>query len=165
MTKFIIMTGLLAVVLGVRAAEPLKVLYVTGGCCHDYNRQKDIIPAGIKARANAEFTVVHAGGSGTRFQGITNSLYQKADWAKGYDAVIHNECFADDQDLAYIERVLKPHREGVGAIVMHCTMHTFRALKTDQFRGFLGVASFGHGPQHPLDVMVVKGDHPVMSGF
>ncbi|WCJ58785.1 ThuA domain-containing protein [Fontisphaera persica] len=150
---------------GLGAAEPLKALYITGGCCHDYQRQKEIIPAGVKQRANVEFTVVHAGGNGTRYQGIENSLYQKPDWAKGYDVVIHNECFADDQDLEYVERVLKPHREGVPAVVVHCTMHTFRALKTNVFREFLGVSSFGHGPQHPLDVQLVKPDHPILRGF
>lgn len=44
-------------------------------------------------------------------------------------------------------------------------MHTFRAIKTDEFREFLGVSSFGHGPQHPLDVKVVKPNHPIMKGF
>jgi type 1 glutamine amidotransferase len=155
--------GLLAGTL--TAAEPLKALYITGGCCHDYNSEKVIIPAGIKARANVEFTVVQAGGGGTRYQGIENSLYQKADWAKGYDVVIHNECFADDADMEYVNKVLAPHRDGVPAVVMHCTMHTFRALKTNVFREFLGVTSMGHGPQHPLDVKVVKADHAIMKGF
>lgn len=165
MTRFYGLLLCAASVWWAAAAEPLKVLYITGGCCHDYQRQKEIIPAGVRQRANAEFTVVHAGGNGTRYQGIENSLYQNPDWAKGYDLVIHNECFADDQDLEYVERVLKPHREGLPAVVVHCTMHTFRALKTNSFREFLGVASFGHGPQHPLDVKVVQGAHPILQGF
>lgn len=148
-----------------QAAQPLRALYVTGGCCHDYNSEKEIITKGVSTRANVEWVIIHAGGSGTKFQGIEKSLYQNPDWAKGFDIVVHNECFADDADLDYVERVLAPHRAGTPAIVVHCTMHTFRALKTNSFREFLGVSSFGHGPQHPLDVKLVKADHPIMAGF
>jgi type 1 glutamine amidotransferase len=61
--------------------------------------------------------------------------------------------------------VLAPHRAGTPAIVIHCEMHTFRDFKPDNFREFLGVRSTHHGPQHPLDVKVVKADHPIMAGF
>lgn len=145
--------------------NPLRVLYVTGGCCHDYENEKKIISEGVSARANVEWVIVQAGGAGTKFQGITNSLYQNPDWANGFDLVVHNECFADDADLTYIEKVLAPHRAGTPAVVIHCTMHTFRALKTNVFREFLGVTSMGHGPQHPLDVKVLQPDHPIMKGF
>ena len=39
--------------------KPLKALLVTGGCCHDYTAQKKIIPEGVSARANVEWTIVH----------------------------------------------------------------------------------------------------------
>ncbi len=32
--------------------KPLKALLITGGCCHDYKTQKDILKTGIEARAN-----------------------------------------------------------------------------------------------------------------
>src|SRR5947209_4914374 len=34
------------------APKPLKVLLITGGCCHDYATQKDILKKGITERAN-----------------------------------------------------------------------------------------------------------------
>jgi type 1 glutamine amidotransferase len=151
--------------LGAESVRPLRALYITGGCCHDYTAQKKIITEGISARANIEWVIIHAGGTGTRFKDIENSPYQNPDWARGFDVVVHNECFADDADPGYVERVLAPHRAGTPAVVLHCTMHTFRALKTDQFRQFLGVTSPGHGPQHPLDVTVLRPDHPIMQGF
>jgi type 1 glutamine amidotransferase len=157
-----------AIALPSRAAEapkPLRALYVTGGCCHDYESEKKIVTEGVSARARVEWVIVHAGGSGTKFKGIEQSLYQNPDWAQGFDVVVHNECFADDTDLAYVEKVLAPHRAGTPAVVVHCTMHTFRALKTNVFREFLGVTSMGHGPQHPLDVKVLQPAHPVMKGF
>ncbi|MEI7729436.1 MAG: ThuA domain-containing protein [Verrucomicrobiota bacterium] len=156
-----------AVTLAVSAqaqTKPLKALLLTGGCCHDYKNQKEIISKGISARANVEWTIVLEEG-GTTHKDIANSTYNKPDWAKGYDIIVHNECFASDTDPAYIEKALAPHRDGVPGIILHCQMHTFRDYKEDKYREFLGVTSKRHGPQHPLDVKVVKADHPIMAGF
>ena len=98
--------------------------------------------------------------NGTKRQKIEESIYQNPDWAKGYDIVVHNECFADDTNMVYIEKVLAPHRNGNAAVVLHCTMHTFRALKTNAFREFLGVTSVRHGPQHPCDVKISSRSMP-----
>src|SRR2546423_1352143 len=46
----------------VRAAEPIKALMITGGCCHDYEQQKKILSEGISARANVTWTIIHEGG-------------------------------------------------------------------------------------------------------
>lgn len=142
--------------------KPLRALYITGGCCHDYNQQKVIIPEGISARANVVWTVVQEGGTTTNHK---VSIYENKDWAKDYDVIVHNECFADVADPAFIENVLAPHREGKPAVVIHCSMHTFRALKANDWREFLGVTSTHHGPQHPLDITRLNADHPVMKGF
>ncbi len=147
------------------SVKPIRALYVTGGCCHDYEHQKQILSEGVSARANVEWTIVEEGGSGTKHVPFEQSIYQNPDWAKGYDIVVHNECFSDDNDPGYIERFLKPHREGLPAVVIHCSMHTFRALNNDNYRDFLGVKTTHHGPQHPLDVKVLAPQNPVMKGF
>jgi hypothetical protein len=49
-------------------------------------------------------------------------LYDRADWAKGYDLVIHNECFADTKDPEYIRRITAAHYKGVNAVVIHCAI-------------------------------------------
>lgn len=147
---------------GAQEVKPLKALLLTGGCCHDYTNQKRIISEGVSARANVQWTLVQDPNNGTRGSGI---LYSNENWAAGYDIVVHHECYADDADPAYIEKALKPHRDGVPAVVFHCQMHTFRALKTNSYREFLGLSSFGHGPQQPLDVKVLQPEHPVMKGF
>jgi uncharacterized protein len=153
-----------AAVISASAADekPLRALLVTGGCCHDYNRQKVIIPDGVSERANVEWTVVQEGGTSTKHR---VSIYEKPDWAANYDVVVHNECFADVADAEFIENVLKPHREGKGAVVIHCTMHTFRALKENSWREFLGVTSTRHGPQHPLEVKNLQPTNPIMKEF
>ena len=144
-----------------RLAAPSPLL-VTGGCCHDYTNQKKILSEGVSARANVEWTIVHEGGSSTNHK---VSIYNDPKWADGYDVVVHNECFADVSDPAFIKNVTDAHKNGVAAIVVHCTMHTFRDLKSDDYREFLGVTTRSHGPQQPLDVKNLKADHPIMKGF
>ena len=39
--------------------KPLKVLLITGGCCHDYAKQKDILKKGIEARANVVVDIIY----------------------------------------------------------------------------------------------------------
>jgi hypothetical protein len=65
--------------------KPIKALLVTGGCCHDYERQKLILTQGISARADVEWTIVHQGGSTTNTK---IPLYENPDWAKGFDVVV-----------------------------------------------------------------------------
>ena len=49
----ILLLGVLSAVT-VQAAEPLKALLITGGCCHDYAKQKLIISQGVSKRANVD---------------------------------------------------------------------------------------------------------------
>ncbi|MBM79632.1 MAG: heme-binding domain-containing protein [Planctomycetaceae bacterium] len=141
--------------------QPIRALLVTGGCCHDYARQKLILTKGISARANVVWTVAHQGGSGTS---VKIPLYENPDWAKGFDIVVHNECFAGIRDKAWVDRILKPHREGTPAILIHCAMHCYRT-GDDQWFEFVGMQSPGHGPHYSFTVKNKKPDHPIMQGF
>lgn len=143
-------------------SRPLRALLISGGCCHDYPGQDKIISAGISARANVEWTVVRdEGENGTKHK---ISVYQKNDWASGYDIVVHNECFADEKELDWLERIVKPHRDGVPAVVIHCAMHCYRAPTNEWFR-FVGVTSHGHGSHFAYPMTNVKPEHPIMKGF
>jgi uncharacterized protein len=145
-----------------RAAQPLRALMITGGCCHDYENQKRILSEGISARANVTWTIVHEGGD-TRTHRI--SIYEKADWAKGYDVVVHNECFGQVEDVAFVERIAKPHFDGVPAVMLHCSAHSYRMAKTDEWRKAIGQTSMSHEKRRDLDVVNLKPEHPVMKGF
>ncbi len=59
--------------------KPLRVMIITGGCCHDYGKQQTILKEGIEARTYAEVTLVHNEdrSSKARFE-----IYEKEDWAK-----------------------------------------------------------------------------------
>ncbi len=38
---------------------PLRVLLITGGCCHDYATQKDLLKKGLESRAHVTVDQVH----------------------------------------------------------------------------------------------------------
>ena len=94
--------------------KPIRALLVAGGCCHDYKHQKDILTQGISARANVEWVIAYDPDGSTSH---LNPVYEKDDWAKGFDVIVHDECSADVKDLKAIDRILKPHREGLPAVV------------------------------------------------
>lgn len=147
-------------------AKPLKVLMVCGGCCHDYENQKRILAEGLSARANVEFTIVHEEGpEGKKDKNHRISIYEKEDWAKGYDLVLHNECFGAIEDVAFVERIAKPHKDGVPAVVLHCSAHSYRAAKTDEWRKVIGQKSMSHEKNRDLLVKNTAPEHPVMKGF
>lgn len=145
-----------------KGVKPLRALMISGGCCHDYARQQVILSEAISARARVEWTFVY---EETTAKDHRVSVYEKPDWAKGYDVIVHNECFSGVTDPAFIENVLAAHRNGTAAIVIHCAMHTFRDLKTDQWREFLGVTSPRHGKQQPLEVKNLEPKDLVMKTF
>ena len=141
--------------------RPIQALLVTGGCCHDYDRQKLILSRGVSARANVVWTIARQGGSTTNAK---IPLYQDRDWSKGFDVVVHNECFASVKDKEFVANILRPHREGLPALLIHCAMHCYRT-GDDQWFEFVGVQSPGHGPHYSFTVDNMKPAHPIMKGF
>lgn len=146
---------------GAEAPKPLKVLLVTGGCCHDYTAQKEILKKGIEARAHVTVESVHSADTSTRAR---FEMYEKADWAKGYDVVIHDECSADVKEMKYVENILAGHKRGVAAVNLHCAMHSYRTGTDDWFK-FVGIQSTGHGPQKPIELSIVAPEHPAVKGL
>ena len=142
--------------------KPLKVLIITGGCCHDYKFQSAAMVGGIGQLTKAEFTVVNEGGKRTMGK---IALYDDPEWAKPYDCVIHNECFASTTDADYIRKITSAHKGGAPAVVVHCAMHTYRDAKIDDWREFLGVSSLRHDHQSNYPVKVEAADHAVMKDF
>jgi len=144
-------------------AAKIKVLLITGGCCHDYAFQSEALQTAAKDRGVAiDWTVVNDGGTGTS---AMIDLYKDPNWAKGYDVVVHNECFAATTDEKYIRSITKAHFEGANAVVIHCAMHTYRDAKIDDWRKMLGVTSRRHEHQSRYPVKNSKADHPIMKDF
>ena len=147
--------------LSAEAPKPLRALLIVGGCCHDYTAQKIILADGLKERAHMEVDVVQQGGDTTDTK---IPLYENVDWAKGYDVIIHDECFSDVKDQAWMDRVLAPHKSGLPAVVIHCAMHCYRS-GTDEWFKFTGVTTRGHGAHYPHEVLNRDAAHPIMQKF
>lgn len=146
---------------GAAPPRPLKALLVTGGCCHDYPAQKEILKKGLEQRAYIDVEVVYQGGTATDSK---IELYSDPDWAQGFDVVLHDECFAAVNDNAWTQGILKPHRAGLPGVVLHCAMHCYRDGTTDWFE-FCGVTSHRHGAHYPHEVLTRDAEHPIMRGW
>jgi type 1 glutamine amidotransferase len=142
--------------------KPLRALLITDGCCHNYPLQTQQLTNAVAKLAAVEWNIVMEGGNGTRAQ---ISLYDNPDWAKGFDVVVHNECFADTRDHEYIRKITAAHKSGTPAIVIHCAMHTYRAADIDDWREFLGVTSRRHEHESRYPVKLVAADHPILKGM
>src|SRR5579863_1348873 len=160
--------GFTGTALSAAAAEepkPIRALLVLGGCCHDYKEQQHILTKGVSARANVQWAVSYDPDTGTKH---LNPWYEKDDWAKGFDVVVHDECCSDVNDIKIVEKILKPHREGLPAVILHCGMHSYRTEgypKSTPWFDFTGVASTGHGPQVPIQISFVDHESPITKGF
>ena len=154
------------------SAKPLKALLITGGCCHDYLHQKDILKQGIEARANVIVDVIYSADDTTH---PALPIYGRPDYAKGYDVVIHDECAADIKDPAIIQGVLKPHQDGIPGVNLHCAMHCYRfgnfskpvpaGAENARWYEYLGLQSSGHGPQQPIAIRFTAPDHAITKGL
>ena len=156
-------------------AKPLKVLLVTGGGFHDYDKQHLILAAGINARANIEVILAHSIRTRRTKTQVKWDMYQNKDWAKGYDVVIHDECSADVTDPEYVGHIIAAHRDGMPAVNLHCAMHCYRwgnfkepvAAGADNSHWYemIGLQSTAHGPQEPIAIDFVDKASPIVKGM
>jgi type 1 glutamine amidotransferase len=140
---------------------PLRALLVTGGCCHDYKLQSETLTEGITRRARVDWTVVR----GDDRRETMLDLYRDRDWSRGYDVIVHNECFGAVKDVEFVENIARPHFEGLPGVVLHCSMHSYRAAATDRWRECIGVTTRQHEKARPLEVKVSERAHPILASF
>ena len=151
---------------------PLKVLLLTGGCCHDYKVQKDILKTGLQERANLVVDQIHVDDGSTK---PPLPIYGNPEYAKGYDLVIHDECAAEISDPVIIQGVLKPHKDGIPAVNLHCAMHCYRfgnygspvkpGAENAAWYEYLGLQSTGHGAQIPIAITFIDPTNPITKGL
>lgn len=162
MRLLVLFTLVFSVALHAQESKPIRALMVAGGCCHDYENQKNIVAEGISARAKVEWVIVQE----SKDRGHKNSAYDGDDWAKDFDIVVHNECYGGVTDEALIAKIAKAHADGLPGVALHCSMHSYRAAKNaDLWRAFLGVTSTSHEKHRPVAVKNLAPKHPIMTGF
>jgi type 1 glutamine amidotransferase len=150
------------------AAKPIRVLLVCGGCCHDYAKQKDILAKGLAERANVDVTISYYDIKENKGKEKLNPVYENADWSKDFDVVIHDECDATVKDETAIANILKPHKDGLPGVVLHCGMHSYRSAgfpKATPWFEFTGLVSTGHGKQLPIELTFLDKESPITKGM
>jgi hypothetical protein len=173
--RALILGGTLAMAASLPAQDspkPLRALLITGGCCHDYEQQKDILKHGLEERANVIVDIIYSADGNTR---PALPIYGHPDYAKGYDVVIHDECAADISDPKIVQGVLQPHQDGIPGVNLHCAMHCYRfgdftkPLPADapnaHWYEYLGLQSSGHGPQEPIAISFTDRTNAVTIGL
>ena len=154
------------------AVKPLRVLIVSGGCCHDYAQQHLILAEGLSARANVEVTQAFNPDKTTK---CAFELYKNKDWAKEFDVIIHDECSSDVTDPEYVGNIIAAHRNGTPGVNLHCAMHCYRwgnyrepvpaGADNSHWYEMIGLQSTGHGPQSPITISYVDTQSPIVKGF
>ena len=122
---------------------------------------------GVFAPRNIVWTIAYDPDSSTRHK---NPIYDRPDWAKDFDVVVHDECSSDVNDPKVIETILEPHKNGLPGVVLHCGMHSYRTEGWNKnvatpWMQFTGLISTGHGPQVPIAVKFLDKDHPIGAGL
>jgi hypothetical protein len=146
------------------AVPRVRALLISAGAFHNYLHQSTVLVRALSKSVPVDWTIAlqgSANGTRTRYP-----IYDRPDWATGYDIVIHNECSADVDDPEFIGRILSAHRDGrVPAMVIHCAMHSYRAAKVDDWREFLGVTTRAHTPQFRIPIKWTAPVDPIVAGL
>ena len=103
--------------------EPLQALYITdySNFWHDYESQKDHLMEGVSRHLSVEFDLVGKDPEDAL------ALMSAPDFGVGYDVIIYNICFAQDDDLERVNNIISQTRDlGVPAVLLHCAMHSFQ---------------------------------------
>ena len=148
-----------------RTAQVLKALFFTGGCCHDYGQQKNIIIEGIHERVPTQWEVFHE-----MDEKKSKAFLNQKGWAEPFDYVVYDQCYASEKDVQFIESITAVHEAGKPALALHCAMHSYHwnvPAKEGEIKAWpkmLGASSKGHGPRIPVTVSIVpeNAKHPVI---
>ena len=144
------------------APRPIRGLYVTGGGFHDFVAQEKIVPPTIAKQVRIDWTIDHTAGKSTE---VLIDRHKNADWAREFDVVLYNMSFSFVVDVPWIERLVAAHRDsGVGAVILHGAVHSYRRSETRAWGELMGAFSLRHDAQRPLTVETVAKDSPIMRG-
>ncbi len=133
------------------SAAPLKVLFITGGGYHDYQKLAPHLTSNLSQRVHATFDL--------RF-GLETLRDPK--FAEGYDAIVYDFCI-DDGEPASIENALNATRQGKPTVMIHCALHSFKTA--DEWRNCCGMVSRVHDPFQAFGTRKLDQRHPILQGF
>ena len=133
---------------------PLKVLFLTGGGYHDYQKLAPHLTTQLHERIAADFTVEF---------GL--KVLSDPKFADPYDAVIYDVC-DDEAPDAFLEHALQSVRGGKPAVMIHCAVHAFRrSPKISEWETCCGMRSKVHDPFGPFTVRRLDPESPITKQF
>ena len=103
--------------------------------------------------STSTWTIDHTAGTSTE---VLIERHKDTDWAKEFDVVLYNMSFSFVVDVPWIERLVAAHRDsGVGAVILHGAVHSYRRSETRAWGELMGAFSLRHDAQRPLTVETV----------
>jgi hypothetical protein len=132
----------------------MKALIITTqGVYHNYRQQTWILAHRIAEQANVRFDVSLS----------ETGRWQTTDYSEGYDVLIYNFCLANNTNADLIANMRRQTEQlGVPALVIHCSMHSFR--DTELWWPLLGLKTTAHEPLRPL-TLAKRAPHPITAGI
>lgn len=134
--------------------SPLKVLFLTGGGYHDYQKLAPFLTTNISQRINAKFDIA-----------FDLDRLKNENFAEGYDVIVHDFCF-DEIDQPLLDNALKATRSGKPTVLIHCAVHAFR--KSSQIReweNLCGMRSKVHDPYQSFVTEKISPENSITKNF
>jgi type 1 glutamine amidotransferase len=133
---------------------PLKVLLITGGGYHDYEKQVPYLTSQISKLVNVTFEV--------KF-GL--DVLRDPKFAESYDAVVYDVCDDEAADDV-LENALRATRNGKPTVMIHCAVHAFRrSPKIHEWETCCGMRSKVHDAYGPFAVTKLDESSPITKPF
>ena len=122
-----------------------KALYITSvGWFHDYQQQILDVRDALENSSIQQMDVL---------VGEVESLKSSEFW-QGYDLLIYNFCHAAHRDPKLIDNLIRPVKDGIPLMALHCSMHSFQF--SPSWHGFLGLKTLRHEHQRQFEVETVN---------
>ncbi len=131
------------------AAPKLKALWCTGGCCHDYKKHASLLTGEISKYASVGSKIVW---------GVEQ--FKDKDYARPYDVVVYDLCYGNEKDPEIIGNITRTIRDGKPTVIIHCSLHTFRAGDRESWCEAMGMTSVSHDRFRALGTKKAT-DHPI----
>ena len=136
------------------SSVPLRVLFLTGGGYHDYQKLAPHLTRELARRVRIEFEV--------RF-GLES--LKDPQFARGFDAVIYDIC-DDEVSDGILTNALNTVRAGKPTVMIHCAVHAFRKSPLiREWETCCGMRSKVHDAFGPLNTVKLDPASPITLGF
>ena len=140
--------GSIAVAAEPESPAPLKAVFFTGGCCHDYKTLPPLLTGGISKYANVQWTIK---------EGMDH--FKDPKFAEDFDVLVFDNCFDANGKSELADNISRAIRDGKPAVFIHCAMHTLR--ETDYYK-CLGLHTVKHDTLRAFSTKKADPAHPIV---